>query len=643
MTTDNVEVQQTQLVTAPSAPIGNVPIAHGERPEKFTGLNFKRWQQKMLFYLTTLNLARFLTEEPPKHVEDATVVEAWNHSEFLCRNYILNGLADSLYAVYSMKRTAKELWESLDKKYKTEDAGAKKFIVGRFLDYKMVDSKTVISQVQELQVILHEIHSEDMVLSETFQPTWSSTVKARNGRILSLPKLDPEEAYPRRKFSGKCFNCDRVGHKSSECRKPKKKQEANLNEGLEVDDLCAVITELNLVCSNPRQWWMDTGATRHVCCNKELLHNFEEVKGEKLYMGNSATSDVMGQGKVVLKMTSGKELTLNNVLYVPEVRKNLVSGSLLSKHGFRIVCESDRVVLSKNGVHETTAPYTPQQNGVAERKNRTLKEMMNALLLSSGLPEYMWGEAVLTANYLLNKVPRKKIEKSPYELWKGRQPSYKYLRVWGCLAKVMVPDPKRIKIGPKTVDCIFIGYAHNSCAYRFLVYESQVPEIHKNSIIESRNASFFEHVFPYKTREEESSSKRIYESQEEEEVDEPIEVEPRRSKRARVEKSFGTDFITFMLESDPQTYSEAVNSSEGPQWKEAIASEIDSILQNHTWELVDLPPGSKPLGCKWIFKKKIKSDGTIDKYKARLSIVGYCRSMESGNTSNGCKDRLSKR
>ena len=66
-----------------------------------------------------------------------------------------------------------------------------------------------------------------------------------------------------------------------------------------------------------------------------------------------------------------------------------------------------------------------------------------------------------------------------------------------------------------------------------------------------------------------------------------------------------------------------MNSPEGPSWKEAIKSEIDSILQNHTWELVGLPPGSKPLGYKWIFKKKIKLDGTIDKYKARLVIKGY--------------------
>ena len=67
-------------------------------------------------------------------------------------------------------------------------------------------------------------------------------------------------------------------------------------------------------------------------------------------------------------------------------------------------------------IHETTTPYSPQSNGVAERKNRTLKEIINAMLISSGLPENMWGEAMLFTNYLLNKVPKKKAEKTPYEL-----------------------------------------------------------------------------------------------------------------------------------------------------------------------------------------------------------------------------------
>ena len=78
-----------------------------------------------------------------------------------------------------------------------------------------------------------------------------------------------------------------------------------------------------------------------------------------------------------------------------------------------------------------------------------------------------------------------------------------------------------------------------------------------------------------------------------------------------------------MLETEPQTYKEAIKLVEGSFWKEAIKNEIDSILQNHTWELVDLPQGNKPLGSKWIFKRKLKPDGTIDKYKARLVIKGY--------------------
>ncbi|GJR79024.1 retrovirus-related pol polyprotein from transposon TNT 1-94 [Tanacetum coccineum] len=218
----------------------------------------------------------------------------------------------------------------------------------------------------------------------------------------------------------------------------------------------------------------------------------------------------------------------------------------------------------------------------------------------------------------------------------GRKPSYQYLRVCGCLAKVVVPTPKAQKIGPKSVDCIFIGYAKNSSAYRFIVHDLKNPDIQKNAVMESRNASFFENIFPCLTKETGSSSRlddevvqdkrqrcdndlhdeRQYQLEEE-------EVEPRISKRARTEKSFGPDFVYFMVENEPTSYREAVTSSEGHQWKEAIKSEIDSILQNHMWELVDLPPGCKPLDYKWIFKKKMKADGTIDKYKARLVIKGY--------------------
>ena len=119
---DNVVLDASAQVAIPT--VAQVPmmpttvpisVSHGEKLEKFNGLNFKRWQQKMLLYLTTLNLARFLTEDAAKLKEDEhniqviSVVDAWKHFDFLCKNYVMNALIDSLYNVYSDKKIAKDL------------------------------------------------------------------------------------------------------------------------------------------------------------------------------------------------------------------------------------------------------------------------------------------------------------------------------------------------------------------------------------------------------------------------------------------------------------------------------------------------------------------------------------------------------
>ena len=97
---------------------------------------------------------------------------------------------------------------------------------------------------------------------------------------------------------------------------------------------------------------MDTGATHHICADRKMFTSYSIMdNSEQLFMGNSSTSNVEGQGKIFLKMTSGKEPTFNNVLHVPDLHKNLVSGSLLSKNGFRLVFESDKFVLAENGMY----------------------------------------------------------------------------------------------------------------------------------------------------------------------------------------------------------------------------------------------------------------------------------------------------
>ena len=110
------------------------------------------------------------------------------------------------------------------------------------------------------------------------------------------------------------------------------------------------------------------------------------------------------------------------------------------------------------------------------------------------------------------------------------------------------------------------------------MHESENSDIHKNNIMESRNASFFENVFLCKSKDGSSSSKRTYETMNEEshdlEDEQGVQTEPRRSKRIRVEKSFGLEFLTYSLENELQNYEEAVNFSERPLWKEPIKSEV---------------------------------------------------------------------
>ena len=113
---------------------------------------------------------------------------------------------------------------------------------------------------------------------------------------------------------------------------------------------------------------------------------------------------------------------------------------------------------------------------------------MNALMLNSGSPRNLWGKPSLQLIKYSIEYPIEKIQSIPYELWKEKKPNLKYFKVRGCLAKVEVPLPKRVKIAPKTIDCVFIGYVVNSKACRFLVHKSDNPEIHVNTIIESDNA-----------------------------------------------------------------------------------------------------------------------------------------------------------
>nr|GEZ22383.1 zinc finger, CCHC-type [Tanacetum cinerariifolium] len=150
--------------------------------------------------------------------------------------------------------------------------------------------------------------------------------------------------------------------------------------------------------------WIDSGATTHVCKDRCWFNTYEPVEdGSILYMGDDHFAPVHGKGSVSLEFSYGKTITLFSVLYVPKLQKNLVSDSVYMSYStvvnsslcharlghvhYKRMLEMSKDDLIPGIIHETTAPYTPQQNVVAERKNKALKEMVNSMLSYLGLSE----------------------------------------------------------------------------------------------------------------------------------------------------------------------------------------------------------------------------------------------------------------
>ncbi|RVW77417.1 Retrovirus-related Pol polyprotein from transposon TNT 1-94 [Vitis vinifera] len=284
------------------------------------------------------------------------------------------------------------------------------------------------------------------------------------------------------------------------------------------------------------------------------------------------------------------------------------------------------------------------KNGVAERMNRTLNEHARSMRLHARLPKTFWANAVSTAAYLINRGPSVPMEfKLPEEVWSGKEVKFSHLKVFGCVSYVHIDSDARSKLDAKSKICFFIGYGDEKFGYRF--WDEQ-----NKKIIKSRNVIFNEQVM-YKDKStvvsdvtdidqkksefvnlDELTKSTVQKGGEEdkENVNSQVDlstpvVEVRRSSRNIRPLQRYSPILNYLLLTDGgelECYDEALQDENSSKWELAMKDEMDSLLGNQTWELIELPVGKKALHNKWVYRIKNEHDGS-KRYKARLVVKGF--------------------
>lgn len=321
----------------------------------------------------------------------------------------------------------------------------------------------------------------------------------------------------------------------------------------------------------------------------------------------------------------------------------------------------------ENGIkHQTSNVYTPQQNGLAERANRTIVERAKCMLFDAKLPKIYWGEAVNTAVHVINRCVNYSLKNdTPEGVWTGKRLNVNYLKIFGSNCMVHVPKEKRSKWDKKSTKMIFVGYSDTSKGYRCLdpktckittsrdvVFiennESQVTQINhsiiNNDIIadevttevkimdESTEISNVDQDVTYEDVEDftfvpsilsqDSDNDESQNNSEGSEISEDkIPIALRKSKRT-IKPPKHLSYKAMVDIEEPSDTAEAKSSNDWPKWKSAMKEEYMSLQDNKTWNLVDLPPNRKAIKNKWVFKLKKNEAGEISRFKARLVVKG---------------------
>lgn len=346
----------------------------------------------------------------------------------------------------------------------------------------------------------------------------------------------------------------------------------------------------------------------------------------------------------------------------------------------------------KNGlIFRFSCPHTSSQNGKAERKIRTINNLIRTLLAHSSVPPSFWHHALAMATYLLNILPTKTLKhKTPTQILYHRDPSYTHLRVFGCLCYPLHPSAKINKLQPRSTPCVFLGYPPNHRGYKCY-------DLSSRKIIISRHVIFDEYQFPFAKlhpptpqsyeflntglnpllnyhlqnqlsatpyqNTEHTAQPLTHTQAAQPPQPAPAPVSPPSSPQPNTPttqhtlqprsqaslhpnqpgplptRTMSTRSMHGILKPKRQfTLTTSVHPSplprnpkdalSDPNWKAAMLDEYNALIKNKTWDLVPRPPDVNVIRSMWVFRHKKKSNGSFERHKARL--VGDGRSQQVG-------------
>lgn len=316
------------------------------------------------------------------------------------------------------------------------------------------------------------------------------------------------------------------------------------------------------------------------------------------------------------------------------------------------------ILALEHAIHETAATYTPQQNGMIEREIQSIVGMARTMLIASQLPKSLWDEAIKTATYIRNRLPNKIVKTSPYETITNRKPRISHLCEFGRQVHVLIDGHYLTKFDPRTEEGFIVGFTQRMNTYR--VYTPA-----KNRVIESCNVIFRSHKPTVNSSAKEDTNKmssidrffadllqnggatdddkpdsvygdapncQTIEDEVESPAFSPITVHgedsiTEQTQEESVLPEVSLIFANICLNQDqapePQTFDEATSSNEKVEWQQAINEEFQAHEKNGTWTIVDKPKNKTLMTTKWVFKRKLNLDGSIERYKARLVARGF--------------------